>query len=216
MGCASHVDKYIVGVAGGTASGKTTVVSKIMDSFCNIQVNGKIQILCISLDDFYKNLNEYDDPYNYNFDSPNAIDIDEAYFVINKFINGEEILIPTYDFSTHSRSHGIRYELNPFADRVIVIVEGIHSLDSRLCKLYNKKIWIESDSDVRLSRRISRDMYERGRTKEIILNQWNTFAQPTFLQYESGYKSIADTIINNDKPICDNDINLLCNEFLGI
>lgn len=218
VGVNKQVEKCIVAVAGGTASGKTNIVNRMMSMFQEIRSTNKVQILCVSLDDFYRNLKPNESHKTYNFDEPDAINILEARELIEKFLEGDEILIPTYDFTTHSRTHhGARFELNPFADRVIIIVEGIHALHKDLLPIYDIKIWIQTEEDVRKSRRIMRDVNERGRTADFVSYQWETFAQPTFSKYESQYRRDADVEINNTQnPPTPEELQLLCNRMLGL
>ncbi len=186
---------FIIGVAGGSASGKTTVCNDIVAN-----LPGK-RVVTISQDSFYKNLDQEARALAaqnaYDFDHPNAFDYDsfvETVAAIKKGLNyGKGIEIPIYDFKTHSRLVGKTEQLPP-AD--VIIVEGILIFFSHeLRDLMDMKIFVDTDADVRLARRIRRDIQERGRDLEGVLTQYETFVKPSFDDYIMPTKKYADIII---------------------
>jgi uridine kinase len=206
---------YVVGIGGGTASGKTKITSLLLQEFQKHEKLKPTQIISITLDSFYLPVKE---PKGFNFDEPEAIGLKEARSTVEKFINMQEVIIPHYDFSIHNRTNnGTRIELNPFADRVIIIIEGIHALHQNLHDLYDITLYIHADKETRLSRRINRDVVERGRTAESVKEQWNKTVQPTFEKYEDKYKKSANVILNNNgNSDLSEKISLYANILLGV
>lgn len=148
-----------IGVTGGTAGGKTTVcdiIAKEFETMCSI----------VTFDNFYKGLtkSEHEDADNYNFDSPNALDFDLCYEKLKQLLQYKDIDIPIYDFATHKRVEG---EMTHVKAQPIIIFEGIMSMyESRFRDLMDLKIFVMTDDDVRLARRVKRDIEERGRSIE--------------------------------------------------
>lgn len=147
------VKPMIIGVTGGTASGKTSLCMRITE---------RVGLDCayIALDSFYKGLSEseHDDAHNYNFDHPNAIDFDCAYEILLQLIDGKDVHIPEYDFTTHNRTGNTTI----VKAQPIILFEGILSLyEKRFRDLMNIKIFVLTDDDVRLARRLMRDCAER-------------------------------------------------------
>lgn len=184
---------FIIGVAGGSASGKTTVCQEIIESLSNKRV------VVISQDSFYRNLTQEERllarDNNYDFDHPNAFDyemFEQTVATIKSGRNGA-IDIPIYDFKTHSRVIGKTEKLPP-GD--VVIVEGILIFFSQsLRDMMDMKIFVDTDADVRLARRIRRDIKERGRDLEGVLSQYERFVKPSFDDYIMPTKKYADVII---------------------
>ncbi|EGC30484.1 uridine kinase [Dictyostelium purpureum] len=194
-------DPLVIGVCGGSASGKTTVCDKII---ANLNVRW---VVLLSMDSFYLNLSKEVDPTKYNFDHPNAFDYDLMVKTIKDLRAGKKVSIPMYCFKTHSRL--------PHKDTVygadVIILEGILTLYSKeLRDLMDIKIFIDTDDDVRLARRLKRDIAERGRTLENVLHQYNTFVKPSFDDYIIPLKKYADIIVprGSDNIVA---INLLTN-----
>ncbi|MEW5300765.1 MAG: hypothetical protein WDW36_003672 [Sanguina aurantia] len=179
---------FFIGVAGGTASGKTTVCDMIMQ---------RLQDSCVvmvSQDSFYKSLTaeERKDVGVYNFDVPSAFDEPALLQCLVDLKDGCPVEIPTYDFNSHSRTTETR-KLEP-AD--VVIVEGIlvlHMLSIR--KMLNMCVFVDTDDDVRLARRIQRDVSVRGRDVDGVIKQYTQFVKPAFDQFVAPSRRHADVII---------------------
>uniref|UniRef100_A0A0K0FU37 Uridine kinase n=1 Tax=Strongyloides venezuelensis TaxID=75913 RepID=A0A0K0FU37_STRVS len=184
---------FFIGVAGGTASGKSSVCLEIVKRLGNDQH----QVLTICQDSFYKDLNEEEKKKanmgNYNFDHPSAFDTDELLKVLMTLKSGRPAKIPIYDYKNHCRFADHFNYVEP-AD--IIIVEGILIFyDERLCELFNTKLFVDTDSDIRLARRVRRDSTERGRSLTQILYQYLTFVKPSFDEFVFPTKKHADVII---------------------
>lgn len=161
---------FIIGVAGGTASGKTTVCDQIMQRLANQRV------VVISQDSFYRGLTEEEmaNVTKYNFDHPDAFDMVELAAVLAQIRQGEQVEVPEYDFVTHQRSSEVRL-LPKGVD--VVIIEGIlvfHDDDAR--DLMQMKIFVDTDADTRLARRIRRDTVSRGRDVDSVIEQYSACA----------------------------------------
>ncbi|EGG21789.1 uridine kinase [Cavenderia fasciculata] len=175
-------------IAGGTASGKTTVCEEIIKRL----ENKRISVIC--LDSFYRPLthDELTTVASYNFDHPSAFDWDYATRAIKELKSGNHFNIPTYCFKTHNRLE----ETTPIADIDVIIFEGILSLYTQEIRdQMDIKIFVDTDSDTRLSRRVLRDIAERGRNLEGVLYQYEKFVKPSFDEYILPTKKYADVII---------------------
>ena len=183
----------IILVAGSSRSGKTSIVNKITR---NYPPNSSVEV--IHMDRFYKSLSrrqQRDAKKNlYNFDHPNAIEWDLFKKTVEDLINGKKVLLPTYNYVTHSRTSNV-LELDGSKIDVIII-EGIFGLyDSELNNLASLKIFVDVDPDVCLSRRILRDVKERGRSSSEVVNQYLKFVKPSFEDCIIHTKRYADIII---------------------
>lgn len=181
----------IIAVAGGSASGKTTVVEKIMDSFLDEDVT------VIKHDDYYKDQSEMslEERYAVNYDHPFSLDNDLMYEQILELLKGNKIVKPTYDFEAHNRSK-ITEVISPTK---IIILEGILIMeDDRIRELCDIKLFVEADDDVRFIRRLNRDMSERGRSLESVIHQYLTTVKPMHFAFVKPSKRYADVIIPND------------------
>lgn len=186
----------IIAVAGGSASGKTTVVDKIIKGF------DRERVIVIKHDDYYKDQTEMtmDERVKVNYDHPFSLDNDLMYKQILKLIKGESITKPTYDFENHNRST-ITEIVKPTD---IIILEGILIMeDKRINDLCDIKLFVEADDDLRFIRRLTRDMAERGRTLESVVNQYLNTVKPMHYEFVKPTKRYADVIIPNDK---DHDV----------
>lgn len=182
----------IVGISGGTGSGKTTVVNKIIKDL------PKKEIIVLSQDNYYhdnENLS-FEEREKINFDHPRAIDFDLLITHLHKLKNGKTIKQPIYSFITHTRT-GNFINIEPHN---IIIVEGILILSNKILRnLFNMKIFIDTDADERLVRRIKRDMNERGRNIKEILCKYQKIIKPMHEQFIEPSKYYADIIIPNTK-----------------
>ena len=186
----------IIAVAGGSASGKTTVVEKIIEGF---DANN---VTVIKHDDYYKDQSEMpmEERVKVNYDHPFSLDNDLMFKQLLKLIKGETIIKPTYDFENHNRSTTTE-TLSPTE---IIILEGILIMeDERIRELCDIKLFVEADDDLRFIRRLTRDMAERGRTMDSVINQYLNTVKPMHFAFVKPTKRYADVIIPNDK---DHDV----------
>lgn len=177
----------IVGVAGGTASGKTTIVRKIKENFGD-------DIVVINHDSYYKAHNDlsYEDRSKLNYDHPDSFDTQMMIEDVKKLKNNEEVDIPVYDFSVHNRADATVH----IVPKNVIILEGILVLENKeLRDLMDIKVFVDTDADERLMRRIRRDMAERARSIESILNQYADTVKPMHEQFIEPSKKYADIII---------------------
>lgn len=178
----------VIGVAGGTGSGKTTVVRKIQQQFPKGEVN------VLSHDSYYydnKHLS-LEERRKKNFDHPDAIEFDLMTDHVKKLKNGFSIKEPVYSFITCTRNEETRL-INP---REVLIIEGILCLiNKELRDLMDIKVFVDCDSDLRLSRVIQRDMEERGRNVNEVLQRYEKTVRPSHLQFIEPTKRFADIII---------------------
>lgn len=182
----------IIGIAGGTGSGKTTVVHQIMNELPETEVG------IISQDSYYKqNVGmSYEERSRINFDHPRAIDFELMVQHLKDLKAGKTIEQPVYSFVTHNRTDDTIIT-HP---RKVMIVEGILILNNQeLRDLFDVKIFVHADSDERLIRRLKRDIAERGRDMEEVLNRYQTTLKPMHQQFIEPTKEHADIIIPNDK-----------------
>lgn len=181
----------IIGIAGGTGSGKTTVVHRIMNQLPDAEVG------VISQDSYYKkneNLS-YDERALINFDHPRAIDFDLLVSDLKALKEGKTIQQPVYSFVTHNRTEDT-ISTHP---RKVMIVEGILILaHAELRELFDIKIFVHADADERLIRRLKRDIAERGRDMDEVLNRYQKTLKPMHEQFIEPTKAFADIIIPNN------------------
>ncbi|MBA3604129.1 MAG: uridine kinase [Parachlamydiaceae bacterium] len=177
----------VVGIAGGTGSGKSTFAKKIKETFGE-------NVVLIEQDAYYKNLPHLgiEERKFVNFDHPDSLDFPLLCQHLVTLKNGQSILKPTYDFKTHSRT-SIEEEVNPAK---IILVEGVLLFSvPEVRELLDIKIFIDVKDDIRLLRRIERDMQERGRTLEEIKNQYLATVKPMHQLFVAPSKIHADVII---------------------
>ena len=182
----------IIGIAGGTGSGKTTVVNQILNELPADEV-------CVISQDSYYNATtnlSYEERTKINFDHPNAIDFDLLVEHIKQLKNNKVIEQPIYSFVTHNRTTDAVIT-HP---RKVVIVEGILIFNSKhLRDLFDIKIFVHADADERLIRRVRRDIEERGRDINEVLNRYQNTLKPMHQQFIEPTKNYADIIIPNDR-----------------
>eukprot|EP00188_Purpureofilum_apyrenoidigerum_P001618 Plantae.Rhodophyta-Purpureofilum_apyrenoidigerum.ctg19071.p1 GENE.Plantae.Rhodophyta-Purpureofilum_apyrenoidigerum.ctg19071~~Plantae.Rhodophyta-Purpureofilum_apyrenoidigerum.ctg19071.p1 ORF type:complete len:246 (+),score=43.74 Plantae.Rhodophyta-Purpureofilum_apyrenoidigerum.ctg19071:287-1024(+) len=178
---------YVIGVAGASASGKTTICNKISRALDNRRC------MLLSMDCFYKGIpDDCDDPGEYDFDHPDAIDFRLMLRTLNKLIAKKRARVPDYDFESHKRQ-ATSHLVGPAE---VIIVEGIYAfLDSRIRKLMNMRVFVHEDADICLVRRIRRDVASRGREIDDVLMQYERFVKPAYEDLVSPTKRYADIII---------------------
>lgn len=181
----------IIAVAGGSASGKTTVVEEVISKL------KKEFVVVIMHDDYYKEHNHLslEERKMVNYDHPDSIDNELFLKHVNKLLKGEEINKPIYDFNTYSRLE----KTEKITPKKVIILEGILVLtDKRIRELADIKLYVDLDSDMRFIRRMERDIKERGRTVESVVDQYLKTVKPMYHQFVEPTKRYADVIIPND------------------
>ncbi|MBQ7566176.1 MAG: uridine kinase [Oscillospiraceae bacterium] len=177
----------IIGIAGGSGSGKTTLVRALTERFGE-------NITVISHDNYYKAHNDltYDERALLNYDHPDAFETDLLIEHLRLLRQGRTIHCPVYDFTVHNRSD----ELLEIAPKKVIVVEGILIFaDERLREEMDVRIFVDADCDVRLCRRIRRDVRKRGRTLESVIDQYLTTVKPMHEQFVEPSKKFADVIV---------------------
>ncbi|MFT5847497.1 MAG: uridine kinase [Psychroserpens sp.] len=200
----------IIGIAGGTGCGKTTVVNQILKEL----PEGEVGI--ISQDSYYMDTSHlgYDERVKINFDHPRSIDFELLEQHLRELKAGTAIEQPVYSFVKHNRT-GDTIKTNP---RKVMIVEGILILTNpELRKLFDIKIFVHADSDERLIRRLKRDITERGRDIDEVLSRYQTTLKPMHQQFIEPMKEYADIIIPNNKynTVAVNIVKTIINEKLN-
>lgn len=178
----------IIGISGGSGSGKTTVAMKIIQSV------GDENVLYLQQDAYYRNLGDMpiELRHKVNFDHPDAFDTELLINHLGALTAGESIKKPIYDYATHSRqADTITIDPKP-----VIVLEGILVfVDPELRSMMDLKIFVDTDADVRFIRRLDRDVHERGRSLESIISQYTTTVRPMHLQFVEPSKRYADVII---------------------
>ena len=177
-----------IGITGGTGSGKSTIAKEIYRQL------GEDCIAMIEQDSYYKDQSHLsmEDRVKTNYDHPNAFDNNLLVSHLESLLNGHSIQKPSYDFSIHNRIE----DTTKVEPKEIVIVEGILILeDPRIRELLDIKIYVDTDADVRIIRRMVRDINERGRTMESVINQYLNVVKPMHNQFTEPTKKFADIII---------------------
>ena len=177
----------VIGIAGGSGSGKTTLMRALIDKFGD-------NIAVISHDNYYKAHDDMpmEDRARLNYDEPAAFDTDMLIEHLRLLKQGRTIHCPVYDFSVHNRTK----ETTEIRPRKVIIVEGILIFENReLCKEMDIKICVDTDADVRLARRIHRDVRKRGRSLDSVLDQYLTTVKPMHEQYVEPSKKNADLVV---------------------
>lgn len=180
-------DVIVIGIAGGTGSGKSTITKKLIQRFGD-------DVSVIHHDNYYKAHHNmpYEERCKLNYDHPNAFDTDLLIRAVEDLKNGLEVTCPVYDFTIHDRSE----ETVTVKPARVIIVEGILIFESReLCSLMDIKLYVDTDADVRILRRITRDVRDRGRSLESVIDQYLQTVKPMHEQFVEPSKKNADIII---------------------
>ena len=178
----------VLGVAGGSGSGKSTVVKEV----CRILGNGLTSVL--HHDSYYRDLAHlpFEARVEVNFDHPDALETALMVEHLRALLRGAPAEIPTYDFSTHTRAR----ETEILHPTPVVVVDGILVLaDPRLRDTMDLKVFVDTESDIRLLRRIRRDVVKRGRTADSVIAQWETTVRPMHLEFVEPSKRFADLVV---------------------
>ena len=180
-------DILVIGIAGGTGSGKTTLMKNIIDSFGDV-------VTVLSHDNYYKRRDEltYEQRCLINYDEPDALETDLMAAHLERLRHGQPIDCPVYDFTQHNRSN----ETITIHPKNVIIVEGILIFENKeLRDLMDIKIFVDTDADVRLCRRIKRDVNKRGRSLESVLLQSQQTVKPMHDQYVEPSKKYANLVV---------------------
>ncbi|XP_001359145.5 uridine-cytidine kinase isoform X1 [Drosophila pseudoobscura] len=189
---------FLIGVAGGTASGKSTVCKKIMEQLGQAEMDHtQRQVVAISQDSFYRELTAAEKAKAqkglFNFDHPDAFNEELMFDTLQGILKGHKVKIPGYDYRTNSLDFENMLVIYP-AD--VVLFEGILVFYfPKIRDLFHMKLFVDTDSDTRLARRVPRDINERGRDLDAVLTQYMTFVKPAFEEFCSPTKKFADVII---------------------
>ena len=181
----------LIGIAGGTGSGKSTFAERLLALFPN-------EITVISYDNYYKPQDhlEFEERIKTNYDCPDALDTDLLVKHLRELQSGESVEIPNYDFKIHTR----KIELTRLAPSPVIIVDGILTFhDERLREMFDIKIFTDADADERILRRLRRDVNERGRDIDGVISQYLGTVKPMHGIYVEPTKKYADIIINGGK-----------------
>jgi uridine kinase len=184
----SNPTPIVIGIAGGTGSGKTTVANVIL------QRVGTHRIAYLPHDAYYRDLNSLPPVQRaeVNFDHPNSLETDLMIEHINRLKDWQPVELPIYDFTRHARTDRTIH-VEP---QRVIIVEGILIFaEKALRELFNIKIFVDTDADIRFIRRLQRDIAERGRTTETVINQYLKTVRPMHLDFVEPSKRYADVII---------------------
>ncbi|MBO7252578.1 MAG: uridine kinase [Oscillospiraceae bacterium] len=180
-------DILVIGIAGGTGSGKTTLMNNLVQRFAD-------HVTVLSHDNYYKRHDEltYEQRCQLNYDEPAALETDLMAIHLDKLRKGEAIDCPVYDFTVHNRSN----ETVHIVPKQVIIVEGILIFeDQPLRDLMDIRIFVDTDADVRLCRRIKRDVNKRGRSLESVLMQYQDTVKPMHEKYVEPSKKFAHVVV---------------------
>ena len=180
-------DILVIGIAGGTGSGKTTLMNNLIEKFSE-------DVTILSHDNYYKRHDDltYEQRCQLNYDEPAALETDLMARHLDALRHGETIQCPVYDFAQHNRSN----DTIEIAPKSVIIVEGILIFENQeLRDLMDIKIFVDTDADVRLCRRIKRDVNKRGRPLESVLEQYQTTVKPMHEKYVEPSKKHANLVV---------------------
>ena len=178
----------IIGVAGGSGSGKTTVVDHIIERI------GEENIVVLQHDSYYRDLSHlnFEERSRQNFDHPSSLETELMIRHLHALLNGYKVDVPIYDYAKHTRKNTSR----TVVPHDVILIDGILIfVEKELRDLMNIKLFVDTDDDIRLLRRIKRDILERGRSLENVLEQYQNFVRPMHLEFVEPTKRYADIII---------------------
>ena len=199
-----------VGIAGGSGSGKTTLTHVIAQRFPN-------HTTILNHDDYYKAHDSltYEERAALNYDEPDAFDNDLFCEHLKKLRRGHDIDCPVYDYSEHNRTA----ETRRLPARPLVLVDGILILsDPKICDLLDLRVFVDTDADIRILRRLARDVSERGRTIDSVIEQYQNTVKPMHEKYVEPSKHKANIIVpeGGENPVAADMITSYIREYLGI
>ena len=184
----NSTDTIFIGIAGGTGSGKTTLADRLVDSF------GRDEVSIIRHDNYYKRHDEmtYEERCKLNYDHPDAFDNDLLREHLLQLKEGKTVEVPVYDYTIHNRSN----EVEKVVSAPVIVLEGILIFqEPMISELMDIKVFVDTDADVRILRRIQRDVEERGRSLQSVISQYLTTVKPMHEQFVEPSKRKADIII---------------------
>lgn len=193
---------FIIGICGGTCSGKSTISEKLKEHYKELGVNK------INTDSYYKDHSNlsFNERSQINFDHPDSIDFDLLINDLNSLIKNKSIKEPVYSYKIHKRLKKNKL-LKP---RKVIILEGLHIFcNSELISLIDFGLFLDLDSESRLNRRIKRDIKERGRTENEVINRFNQMCEPMYQKFIYPSRTNANVIINSDQQSINDIINLI-------
>lgn len=179
---------FIIGIGGGTGSGKTTVAQKINE------IIGESNSVILPMDNYYKDMSHvpFEERKKYNYDHPDMIEFSLLVDHLKELLDGKSIKLPEYDFAKYTRTGNFTL----LVPKPVIIIEGIFALYyEELRKFYDLSIFVDAESDVRFIRRLERDIKERGRTIDSVINQYLNMVKPMHDAYVEPSKKYADLII---------------------
>ena len=177
----------VIGIAGGSGSGKTTLMKRLVEQFGD-------NVSVLSHDNYYKRHDEltFEERAKLNYDEPEALDTSLLVYQLDQLRHGMAIDCPVYDFTLHNRSN----ETTHVEPRKVIIVEGIMIfVDPDLRALMDIKIFVDTDADIRLCRRIKRDVTKRGRSLDSVISQYKETVKPMHEKYVEPSKKFADLVV---------------------
>ncbi len=189
MSARAEARPIILGVAGGSGSGKTTVVRRLIHA-----LGGAVDVAVLHHDSYYRDTSHLpiEEREGINYDHPDSLETELLIRHLETLLEGRVVDVPVYDFANHVR----RPETERVEPRPVIILDGILILwDPRLRELLDLKLFVDADADVRLGRRLRRDMEERGRSPDSILSQYMATVRPMHLEFVEPSKRYADVII---------------------
>ncbi|MCF1685226.1 uridine kinase [Tetragenococcus halophilus] len=200
----------IIGVTGGSGSGKTSVSHAILNHFPNHS------IMMLEHDSYYKDQSDlpFEERLKTNYDHPFAFDTDLFIEHLHKLLNYEAVEKPVYDYVAHTRSEQVEIQ----EPKEVIILEGILILaDERLRNMMDIKVYVDTDDDIRIIRRIKRDIEERGRTLDSVIKQYLTVVKPMYHQFIEPTKRYADVVVpeGGQNHVAIDLINTKIDTFLG-
>ncbi len=199
---------YIVGISGGSASGKTSFLKHLREALPS-------NLLCIvSQDNYYlpKEQQLRDENGHINFDLPSSINREAFYSDMQRLVNGESIRIKEYTFNNASRE-AVEIEMHPAP---VIIMEGLFIFHyTEISKALDLKVYIDARDELKLERRLRRDRDERGYEHDVVLYQWNNHVMPSYRQYLRPYRDEADVIVTNNTSY-DGGLAVLKNHLLQV
>ncbi len=178
----------VIGIAGGTGSGKTTIANYVLETV------GHEKIAFLPHDAYYRDLSDLsrEERAQVNFDHPSSLDTELLIEHVQNLRKGDTIQLPSYDFKTHTRTQATI----PIKSQSIILIEGILIFaEPELRKLFDLKIYVDTDADIRFIRRLKRDIDERGRTTQSVINQYLDTVRPMHLEFVEPSKRYASVII---------------------
>jgi len=192
---------YLIGISGGSCSGKTSLalgLARCLDD---------LHPVVVPLDSYYFDLEHVpeEERARYNFDHPGAIDFDMFENHLVKLLEGKDVLVPVYDFESHTRTpRGEWIEVDPSRDegQRVMIVEGLHVFYSPgVREMLDLKVFVDIGKAVSLNRRVERDVRERGRMPESVVQQFQRHVVPMYEEYVEPVKEFADLVVDGERPL---------------